>query len=303
MILVLRALGLGDFLTSVPALRGLRRHDRRQDIVIACPQWLHPLISLAEVADKLLPTPSLEKFTWRGERPELAVNLHGRGPTSTMKLLATKPKELLTHRHPLIPVKGPTWQPHQHEVRRWCDLLATAGITADPADVGIKPPALTVRPGSIVIHPGAKSLSRRWPPARFAKVAAYLSGNGWPVVITGSEGERELALEIAQLAGLDPSASVAGELDLLEFSALIQSARLVICGDTGPSHLAAAFKTPLVTLFGPTSPATWGPPPSETTVVLWAGTTGDPHGKSVDRGLLSLQPEQVLNQANRLLSA
>ena len=53
---------------------------------------------------------------------------------------------------------------------------------------------------------------------------------------------------------------LAGETDLLTLAATIAHARLLLCGDTGLAHLATAFGTPSVVLFGPTPPARWGPP-------------------------------------------
>ena len=61
------------------------------------------------------------------------------------------------------------------------------------------------------------------------------------------------------------------------------------------AHLATALRTPSVVLFGPNSPARWGPPPERREHrVLWAGRHGDPNGTSTDPGLMSLQPRHVL---------
>ena len=67
-----------------------------------------------------------------------------------------------------------------------------------------------------------------------------------------------------------------------------------MCGDTGVAHLATALRTPSVVLFGPTSPALWGPPPDRPWHrALWAGTSGDPHGQRPDPGLLAIGVDQV----------
>ena len=86
--------------------------------------------------------------------------------------------------------------------------------------------------------------------------------------------------------------------DLLQLAALVARAELVICGDTGVGHLATAYRTPSVLLFGPTPPARWGPRRGPHTV-LWAGRTGDPHGTDPDPGLLELRPEDVLEAGRR----
>ena len=68
----------------------------------------------------------------------------------------------------------------------------------------------------------------------------------------------------------------------------------MVCGDTGVAHLATALRTPSVVLFGPTSPALWGPPPDRPWHrPLWAGTSGDPHGERPDPGLLAIDVDQV----------
>jgi len=74
-----------------------------------------------------------------------------------------------------------------------------------------------------------------------------------------------------------------------------------VCGDTGVAHLATALGTPSVVLFGPTSPARWGPPPDRAIhQVLWAGRTGDPHASRPDPGLLAIGENEVLQALTRL---
>jgi ADP-heptose:LPS heptosyltransferase len=152
----------------------------------------------------------------------------------------------------------------------------------------------------VVVHPGAAAPSRRWPPDRFAAVAEALTQRGATVVITGSADERVLGLRVAAGAGLPDSAVLAGRTGLGELAALVADASLVVCGDTGVGHLATAFGTPSVLLFGPTPPEHWGPPPVERHRVLWAGRSGDPHGRSVDEGLLSISVAEVLAYADEL---
>lgn len=295
-VLVLRALGVGDLLTAVPALRALRRAFPRVTTVLAAPEPLRELVALTGAVDELLPTAGLGALHWDGPGPALAVNLHGRGPQSTAELLATGPGMLLTHRHPDTPqVDGPEWDPDAHEIDRWCALLAHAGVAADPGDLALPVPDVpSPRPGAVVVHPGAAAPARRWPPERFAWVAARLRAAGEAVVVTGGSGERRLACEVARSAGLTRSAVLAGRTGLAEMAALVASARLVVSGDTGAGHLATAYGTPSVLLFGPTPPGRWGPAHTDGRhVALWDGTCGDPHGRRPDPGLLRLTVDDV----------
>src|SRR6185503_11246601 len=130
-ILVLRALGLGDLLTAVPALRALRRAYPDAVITLAAPAWLSEAVDRIDAVDRLLPTAELAPIPWQGPPPDLAVNLHGSGPQSTQLLRAPSPRRLITHEK---------WIDEQHEVDRWCELLRSAGIPADPADLRLGDP-------------------------------------------------------------------------------------------------------------------------------------------------------------------
>jgi ADP-heptose:LPS heptosyltransferase len=147
------------------------------------------------------------------------------------------------------------------------------------------------------VHPGAASEARRWPAERFAAVARAERAAGHDVVVTGGRAEVPLAHRVADLAGLPDGIVLAGRTDLLQLAAAVAAAGRVVCGDTGIAHLATAFGTPSVLLFGPTSPARWGPPPGRPLHrVLWAGREGDPHGRGVDAGLLEIEVDDVLRE-------
>ncbi|MFF3437812.1 glycosyltransferase family 9 protein [Streptosporangium sp. NPDC002721] len=298
-LVALRGLGLGDVLTAVPALRALRRAHPGHRIVLAAPAPLAGLVPLIDAVDELLdvsgpgPVPV--------DRPDTAVNLHGRGPQSIAALRRTRPRRLLTHAHPGFPdAQGPPWRCDIHETVRWCAFLEWYGIAADPADLALPaPPSETT--GHVIVHPGAAGPARRWPPERFARVAAALSRTGRRVLVTGSAAERALGRKVAALAGMPEEAVLAGRTDVGALAALVGSARLVVCGDTGVAHLAAAFATPSVVLCGPVAPALWGPPAAGPHLVLWTGRRGDPHGHRPDPGLLEIGVGEVLDAVGALL--
>lgn len=301
--LVLRALGLGDFLTSLPALRALRREFPDRRIALAAPGALEPLARLSGAVDELVPTRGLGVLDWQHEPPEMAVNLHGKGPQSIADLLAQRPAEVITHRHPDFPdVDGPPWPDDVHEVERWCLLLEQYGLTAHRHELQLaRPEQPSPAPRAVVVHPGAAYPARRWPVSRFAVVAHALAERGHAVVVTGNSNERLLAADVARQAGLPSSAVLAGRTELDALAALVADARLVVSGDTGVGHLATAYGTPSVLLFGPTPPSRWGPPAGDRHVTLWAGEVGDPFGDEPSAGLLRIDPAAVFQEASALL--
>jgi ADP-heptose:LPS heptosyltransferase len=302
---VLRALGLGDFLTGVPALRALRAAVPDAEVVLATPAALTPLVRLAGVAERVADTTGPRTPPWSGLPPFLAVDLHGRGPQSHRGLLGLAPRRLVGFACPELGHGGPQWVADEHERARWCRLLTEdLGIRADPDDLRIRRPAgPSPAPGAVVLHPGAASRSRRWPPDRFAAVARHIRADGHRVVVTGTAGEQGAAREVARLAGLGPEAVVAGRTSLPELAALVAGALLVVCGDTGVAHLASSYAVPSVVLFGPVPPSEWGPPRDGPHTVLWRGSgRGDPHGRSLDPALAAIAVEEVVGAARARLA-
>ena len=300
---VRRPLGLGDLLTGVPAIRGVRAAVAGHPLVLATTPALVPLAGRFDAVDEVLVARELEPLDWAGPPPELAVDLHGKGPLSHVVVADLEPQRLLTFGSPGYP--GPSWYPDEHEVRRWCRLVAEGlGVDCDPdaldlARPAVPPPARDVA----VVHPGAAFPGRRWPPERFAAVARHLVAAGHRVVLTGGPAERELACTVAEGAGLGPEAVLAGRTTSLELAAVIAQARVVVCGDTGVAHLATAYRRPSVVLFGPVSPALWGPPPRAQHVVLWHGDgTGDPWGTALDPALARITVDEVTTALDQLLA-
>jgi ADP-heptose:LPS heptosyltransferase len=307
-VLVLRALGLGDFLTGLPALRAVAAAFPEHATVLAAPATLAPLAELCGAVDELVDAAPLARLRPSADGADLGVNLHGKGPESHRVLQAARPARLVAFAHPEISGSEgwPEWRPDEHEVDRWCRLLAESGIPADPSDLRLPPPAgvdlpTGAVPGATVVHPGAASGARRWPIRRWAEVARAQAASGHTVLVTGSKAERPLAEAVARLAGLPEGGVLAGRTDLRELAAVIASAGAVACGDTGVAHLATAFGTPSVVLFGPTSPEEWGPPRTASFHrVLWAGHRGDPHGADPDQGLLRIPTSAVLETLSGL---
>jgi ADP-heptose:LPS heptosyltransferase len=112
--------------------------------------------------------------------------------------------------------------------------------------------------GYALINPGAAWPNKRWPPDRFGAVARLLQQRfEIPSVVLWGPGEADLAQAV--VAAADGTAVLAPPTGLPDLVALARRARVIVSGDTGPLHIAAAFDVPAIGLFGPTNPARNGP--------------------------------------------
>ncbi|GAA1115171.1 glycosyltransferase family 9 protein [Kribbella jejuensis] len=295
-VLALRALGLGDALTGVPALRGLRRLWPDQPLLLATSGPLGRWLSGLGVVDDVVPAGGLEALPRIGRH--VAVNLHGRGPQSHRLLLDGRPDELIAFDCVEAGYRSKSyWQTYEHEVDRWCRLVCDIGGNCTADDLRLTSGA--PHRSGVVLHPSAASEARRWPPERWTAVARALLADGEDVLLTGSE--RELCAQIARASGARDSS---GGLPLDVLAELVGSARLVLSGDTGVAHLATATRTPSVTLFGPVPPELWGPAIDHHlhAVLYHRGPLGDPHGSEPDPSLLGISVREVLQTAWAQLS-
>jgi ADP-heptose:LPS heptosyltransferase len=298
--LVLRALYLGDLLAGLPALAMVRAALPEHRIVLAAPAGVGRLALLAGSVDELTPGIELAPLTEAPRGASVAIDLHGNGPASRELLAATRPDRLIAFAGAEF-----IWRADEHEVIRWCRLVSEAFDVPPPwpGVAGSLPrPDVAVPGGLTIVHPGAKAGARRWPPERFVAVVEGLRSRGHDVLITGGRGEEELVRTISAAAGV-PSRL---DLPLDELLALVASSRLVVCGDTGVAHIASAYRTPSVVLFGPVSPARWGPPDDPRHRPLWHGDPahpGDPHGDVPDPALLAIGVDEVLTAADQALAA
>ena len=140
--------------------------------------------------------------------------------------------------------------------------------------------------GYVVMHPGSRWFFKCWDDDKTTTIAQRLLDAGLTVVLSAAPDKRELQmLEYIQKSLQTNSGRLcvlAGCMNLRELGALIDGADLFIGVDSVPMHMAAAFNTPSVALFGPTWLSRWHPW-SETVTVVYAGDYGDlPHPDSVD---------------------
>jgi heptosyltransferase-1 len=155
----------------------------------------------------------------------------------------------------------------EHVIQKNLSLLRVVGVETDRVDFPLASTEAdavdvvrrAVGPGGFALmNPGAAWPNKRWPPARFAEVAAFLREvRGIPSVILWGPGEQDLAREI--VAAASGAAVEAPPTGVPQILALAREASLMLSGDTGPLHLAGAAGTPIVAIMGPTSPRRNGP--------------------------------------------
>ena len=181
------------------------------------------------------------------------------------------PGSLLTTRH-----KHP--ERMMHEVERGLDLIGAIGLGTDERDLVLSVPpearaalrrelaarGIAGRRPLIVVHPGCSMPARTYPWELYADVlTALVEQLGATIVLTGTDEERALAERVRAQASPRARAAthvLAGELPFPAFCALVEQADLTVTNNTGPMHVSAAVKTPVVALFALTNPPEqWGP--------------------------------------------
>jgi ADP-heptose:LPS heptosyltransferase len=225
----------------------------------------------------------------RRTRYDLAIDFHG-GPRASLLTWLSGARERVGYE-----VIGRAWmytrrvsRPRalraRHSVENQWDLLSAIGLTGPspdthPVEMPVDADALErvarrlaeagVSPRSvlIVIHVSAGNPFRRWPIASFAELAAALvsARDGRCVILTSGPSDREAAARVLADARARVSADrqtrlpVVGDFSLPELRALVERAALFIGGDSGPAHIAATSRVPVVMLYGPTLPARSAP--------------------------------------------
>lgn len=293
-ILVIRLDLLGDLICSLPAVQALRqRYPGARIDLLVLPAYADLARSAAPV-DTVLAL-DVNAFRrprgWRGWRPawqtlralrqaryDAVLALHGE-VASFLAVWTGAPWRAgyAGESLPLaltLPLPGDRLATPRHEAQCCLDLCGRLGaraVLSSPALVPEPAAQATIRallarhglpPGQpyLVIHPGAgNGAAKRWLPARWAAVADRLRDElGLAVLLTGASSERSLTAAV-RAAMHGPAIDLAGATPLPLLTALLAGARLVLGGDTGPLHLAAALGVPTVSVFGPTDPAHYAP--------------------------------------------
>lgn len=287
---VFRALNLGDMLCAVPALRALRQAIPQTHICLVGLPAARPVLErFPECVDEFIEFPGHPAFPeravqyqslpafyrdMRAQRFDLVLQLHGSGQASNTIVQAMEPDVwagFVVHPDDAEPGRLMPWPDTLPEIHRYLALMNYVGVDAvddtmtfpvndvdrDEANALIRHYGLDAD-RLVVVHPGARLASRRWLPERYRQVVSALLDKGWQPVITGSDAEAGLGQQLADRCG-PGCVNLCGKTSLGSLAALLQQARLLICNDTGVSHVAAGVRTRSVVIACGSDVARWRP--------------------------------------------
>jgi ADP-heptose:LPS heptosyltransferase len=285
-ILVVRNDRFGEFLLIIPALRALKEKYPQASITLAVDTYVADLANAVEgVNDVIIWKNRKHSFKEtlafsrqiRGRGFDLAVIFNPSRDSNLACFLAKIPTRvgynrkwgfLLTHK-----ISDRKQLALKHEVEYNLDLVALVGAFTDDKSLRLKivrTGFLDALKGSYVvaIHPWTSDPVKQWPLERFKELIRRLSG--LEIVIIG--GQEELAKNKDFFNGLDELAiNLTGKTNLFELAGVLKKVSLLVSGDSGPVHLAAAVGTPTVVLFRNDLPGKtakrWGPWGARHTVI------------------------------------
>jgi lipopolysaccharide heptosyltransferase I len=139
------------------------------------------------------------------------------------------------------------------------DKVSDISFPLPPAEslspLNIQHPTFKIDEPYVVLVPGARWKTKRWPPEKFGRLSSMLPVQS---VIAGGKSDTDIAEEIVSLSG-GKAMSLAGKTDLKDLGEIMRNARFVVSNDSGPMHIAAALGIPVFAVFGPTDPKRTGP--------------------------------------------
>ena len=283
-ILFIQLSALGDTILAIPTIRAIRHtFPNAEFTVLASPTNLNYLTHCPYI-DKHIPfrTPEPRLFTeLRQEGFDWAIDLeHWPRLSALLAYVSGAPLRIgfqttKQYRHFLFTHTVPHTA-GRHEVRNFLDIATRLGCPtlefglevwyteAERAWVDqtlVQEAVSRERPIS-VLHPEAGRRDeprRRWPVERYVALAdALVARYGAQIILTGAPGEVAVSQEIARRTK-HRAVVLAGRTDVNQLAALFAAAALVVSGNCGPMHLAAAVGAPVIGLHGPTNFAQWGP--------------------------------------------
>jgi lipopolysaccharide heptosyltransferase I len=280
-LLVVRLGSLGDLVHTLPAVAAIRRAHPAATI-----DWLvdavhREFLSLVPVLSSTVTLAAPTMTAWmaarrqlRANRYDAAIDFQGLLKSAALARLSGATRAIgfarpalrepaaalfYTERHPVG--EG------RHVIAKNLQLATAVGAAPDapiefPLRVSDSLPLKALKAGGLeryaLLNCGAAWPNKRWPPARFGRVAAWLAErHGLASVVLWGPGEAAIADEV--VANAQGAALRAPQTSLSDLVALCREAALMVSGDTGPTHIAGAVGTPIVALFGPTSADRNGP--------------------------------------------
>lgn len=295
-VLVIKLLGLGSIIHATPLLRAIKEKHPACVLSFLCFREVEGLVRRLPEVDEVLALDDRTYWrllvtvlgflahTWR-RRPDLVIDLEVYSKFSTILSTLTAARDragyyfITTRFRRGIYTHLVYYNRLRHVQEAYRQLGRALGL--EPA-VG-RPPAPRVereeaeaadrwlaqwqRGGRklllVNVNAGDLCLERRWEPEKFASVmACFAARDEVLVVMTGSPEEAEYTESVRRLvppAEGERIVNAAGKLSFGEYLALLERADLLLTNDTGPLHLAAAFDTPTVSLWGPGLPESYRP--------------------------------------------
>ncbi|MCS0659972.1 glycosyltransferase family 9 protein [Massilia terrae] len=289
---VFRALQLGDMLCAVPALRALRCAAPEAHTILVGLPWAsqfarrfhhyidefiafpgHPMLPEQQVRHAALPGFYADVCS---RKLSLAIQLHGSGDISNEIVTGfgaatmagcTRGATVCSETTTLLPFPESGAEPErllaimaELGADRMGDYLEFPLTPADEQELADSGVAARLAPGRyICIHPGASHRDKCWPARRFAEVADQLAAEfGLDIVLTGSASEVGLAAQVASHMRA-PAINAAAPISVGAMACLMRRARLLVCNDTGVSHIAAGLQLKSVVIFSKADIARWSP--------------------------------------------
>ncbi len=300
-LLIVRMSALGDIVHALPVLSAIRAVYPAVEVDWLADRKYAGVLELVEGVNRcILGRPGLARAvaSMRQRRYDVAIDLQGLLKSAGMARLSGA-RRVLGFERSALREKGASWFYHEtvpvsagvHIIQKNLSVLPALGIVTTPAvrfPFVVAPSAVAdqiaaaARGGFALINPGAAWPNKRWPPARFGAVAARIrERHGLTSYVLWGHGEYPLA--DAVVAASSGAAERAPQTSLGDLLALASRASLMVSGDTGPVHLAAAMSTPIVGLYGPTWPERNGPWSAHDVVVSRASVCECHHKRQCQR--------------------
>jgi lipopolysaccharide heptosyltransferase I len=321
-ILLVRMSALGDIVHALPVLAALRDAFPPAEIDWLADAAYAGVLDLVDgVSTRVVVRPGYMRAlrVMRRRRYDVAIDLQGLLKSATAARLSGA-RRVIGFETGALRERGAAWfysdtvavRPGVHIIQKNLAVLSALGVTVGPPRFPFRVPASAVADrlraaapsGYVLINPGAAWPNKRWDPARFGTIAARVRERyGLPSFVLWGRGESARADSV--VAASAGAASRAPETSLGDLLAVSRDARLVISGDTGPAHLAAAMQTPIVGLYGPTWPERNGPWDPADEVVSRAQTCECHHKRECQVGRVCINEitvDEVFSAVERRLA-